>query len=320
MNPRKRDENEDGNPNYDPMPHMAAGGEVGDDEQMTLAQPPPMQSIQPPAEEAPPTPSPARPLPGMPPHVTPDALQQFLAQQKAGFAKYGPEQQIAQQEALNRQRSGLVPTLARATGGFADALMQGVARAGPSNFEANITNQQNKLAGETMDTMRNAQAGKSAQMQQEMKLSMDDPKSAISGVAQKSEAQTLLKLGWTDDQIKQASANTIGEATKNGLGYFEAKAKADEAKALHEMQAGTAAASLKQIHEHQTAEEKAAADALALRKKENEISHPFATGIHDLLNPDTTAQAPTGPLGATTIKNGKTYEWSPSTGKYHLKQ
>lgn len=179
-----------------------------------------------------------RPLPGIPPDATQAALQSFQGRQMAGMNKYGPEEQMATRKALTKANSGFLPSLARAGGGFADAIMQGVARAGPSNFQQGITNQHNKTMDDTMSTLKDAQTGKMAQIQTETKMSMDDPTSPMSQVAKNAQRPTLLKLGWTDEQINQVSGNTAEEAAKSGLGFAEIQSKEKLAEATLE-QTGT---------------------------------------------------------------------------------
>lgn len=301
-----------------------------DDEDQMSMQGAPTQTMMPPVAPPPPAFNPASGLPpapvqqpisppanSMPPPSPQNELQDYLAQQKAGMQKYGPEQQMAVEQAIAKNRQGLIPNLANAGAGFADAIMQGVARAGPGNFQANLQNRVNQNETGYREAMKNAQTGKMAQMKQEMELAQMDPESPLSKLAQRSASPLLTSLGLSPEEIKQMPASLIGEAQTKHLSLEEIRAKAAEAKALHELQAGTAGASLAQIHAHQTAEENAAAAALKQHGDEFKAAHPIASGIQSLLG---AGEPSTGPLGAETVKNGKTYEWSPSTGKYHLKQ
>ena len=243
-------------------------------------------------------------LPGMPAGIGPDDLQQYLGQQKQAIEKFGPEQQLDTEQALLKARQSPLAIAGNKMRGLSSDIMQGVARAGGTGAEKTGYDEQNALAGEVRDTMKEAQTGKMAQVQAEMKLSMDDPNSPLSKIAQKSESNTLQKLGWTPEQISSVSANTIGEATKNGLSYADTMAK------------------LKlegQIHEETSDIQK---QSLGLRATENQMQHPIQSWLRNIgLGSQGGTTAPSsGPLGETTMKDGKTYQWSPSTGKYHLVQ
>jgi hypothetical protein len=295
---------------YNPMagrltPYLADGGIVDDE-----------QTKQP--FVGPPAPSPVvprKPLPGMGQDVQPDALQQMLGRYKSGMDQYGPEQQMAMRAALTKSNAGFLPSLARAGGGFADAVMQGVARAGPSNFQQSITNQQNKTMDDTMATMERAQGGKMAQIQAEMKMSMDDPNSPLSKIAQNAQRPTLLKLGWTDEQINKVSGNTAEEAAKSALSYEESKTRAEESHSLHELTFEAQRKAQEQARLKQIEDLKAGELARTQRGQEFEATHPIATGIQKFLGKQSI-----GPEGEETQRGGKTYVWVPSTGKYHLKK
>jgi hypothetical protein len=253
---------------YDPMagrltPYLADGGIV--DEEQTK-----QPFIGPPA----PLPvAPPRPMPGMGPDVRPDALQQMMGRYKSGMEQYGPEQQMATRAALTKSNAGFLPSLARAGGGFADAVMQGVARAGPSNFQQSITNQQNKTIEDTMGTLERAQGGKMAQMQAEMKLAAEDPSSPLSKIAQQSNAPTLKAMGLSDAEISGMPASLISEATSKRLSLEEIRVKAEEIRALREQtgryqeetikttRAGQAQSAAQKETERQAADKKARLDA-----------------------------------------------------------
>ncbi len=310
---------------YDPMagrltPYMADGGVVDDEKGDVDASQLPGGALPPSQPVAPP----ARPMPGMGPEVTPDALQQMLGQYKSGLEKYGPEEQMATRAALTKANAGVLPTLARAGGGFADALMQGVARAGPSNFQQNITAGQNKAMDDTMSTMEKAQAGKMSQQEAQMKLTMNDPGSPLSKLAQNAERDTLKKLGWSDDQINGTSANMIGDATKNGLSYADVQAKLKLESEIHGQTIEMQKAQLEALKARQKAETvQGAAGKLQSRGITERVRDVFSPSPETkALQSQLSGEAATtsvGPYGAETQKDGKTYVWSQATGKYHLK-
>lgn len=187
---------------------------------------------------------------------TQDDLAAFLAQQRTGMNKYGPDQQMAvEQDILNRRR-GLGANLANAGAGLADALMQGVARAGPSNFQANLQNRMDKTDEGLRSAYQNAQAGKMAQMKQDMELSQMDPTSPLSRLAQRTSKPTLSGMGLSDDEISQMPASLISEATTKRLTLEEIRSKAEEARALHEQTAAYQGQMLKNTARGQAIQEK----------------------------------------------------------------
>ena len=85
--------------------------------------------------------------------------QDYIQGQKEAYNQYGPEQQLALQQALQQKYGGLQGKGSVALGGLADAIMQGVARAGNPGFEEKIIGQQQaniKQATEAMQKAREA--------------------------------------------------------------------------------------------------------------------------------------------------------------------
>lgn len=243
---------------YEPdVPHMDEGGMVGGFDapdqgdtdtvkglplnpsavpQMPILTPEPAQ-VAAPVALAPKAQSNPNPLPGIPPEGTQDALNSFLSQQKAGLEKYGPEQQLAVQNDLIKQRQGLGNRIATGLAGFGDDLIR-AGGGGDAGHQQRMMDQQNQLAQEKMGTMEKAQTGKMAQMKAEMELSQNDPTSPLSKIAQNSERPLLQKLGWNDTQIGKVSATMIQDAVKNNLTYEDVQAKYGLEKEIHEETVG----------------------------------------------------------------------------------
>ena len=192
---------------------------------------------------SPPPSTPAAPVGSPSSPIGPDPmLQNYLADQRSQLNRYGPEEQMALEQAIQKQRTGFLPNLANAGAGFADAIMQGVARAGPSNFQSNLQNRIDKTQEGQREAMKTAQTGNLARMKQEMELAQIDPSTPISRMAQRSASPLLKRVGLSDDEIRNMPASLIGEAQTRQLSLEEIRAKMDETKALreqtHEFQMG----------------------------------------------------------------------------------
>lgn len=156
----------------------------------------------------PPAPAPVAPPQAMP---NPD-ISGYLAQQKVQLGKYGPEQQMAVSNDILGRQNGLRGNIANAGTGLADALMQGVARAGPSNFQANLQNRQDKQAELQLQALQNARQGNMQNVEMGQKLDAMDPNSKLSKATQASQGLFLASLGFDPKTISQMSASQIPEA------------------------------------------------------------------------------------------------------------
>lgn len=232
MNRIQTDQEHKFNPRAGLPPGMAMGGLVdpygvdsGDSGTGSGIQgAPPMPTLPPIGTPPPPIAPPVSPQPQAPALVPPSAsspsgsndLQDFLSKQNAGLDKYGPEQQMAVEQDILKRRHGLGSITGNAMTGFADALMQGVARAGSSNFQQNLQNRNDKTEEGMRTAMQNAQTGKVAQLNQQMKLGEIDPNSPLSKMAQKANASTLMEAGVPAKAIPFMPASLISDiGTKN---------------------------------------------------------------------------------------------------------
>lgn len=154
-----------------------------------------------------------------------DDTSNYLNQQKASLSTFGPEQQMAVQNAILQRQRSPGSLVGQGLAGLGDAIMQGVARAGNPGFLSALQNRQDRQGEAQMGTMEKAQAGKLAQTQENMKLDAKNPSSSLSKIAQNSERPTLKRLGWSDDQINKTSAETIVDASKNSLTYADVQAQ-----------------------------------------------------------------------------------------------
>jgi hypothetical protein len=179
----------------------------------------------------PPVPAPtnAPTLPPTPPNPVSDTSQDDLQAQlggyKADMAKYGPEQQMAVEQAILKQRTGFGPNLANAGAGLADALMS--AGGGQGRFQENLQNRTNQTQTGMREAMKTAQTGKTAQIEQEMKLSSIDPTSPLSKIAQKAHESTLLTAGVPKAAIPFMPASLIAEIGNKNVTLLDDRIKID---------------------------------------------------------------------------------------------
>lgn len=208
-----------------------------EEDQMTLANPP-TQSIPFRADGGLPPPPPVPLATQIPPQAPMPPIQAPVSP-PAKFSppansNYGLDQQMAVEREILKRRGGFGQTAGNAMTGLADALMQGVARAGPSNFQSNLQNRNAQTEAGIRGMMEKGAAGESAQRKQAMEEAKNDPSSAISKTAQRASTPTLLQMGLTPDEIALMPASLIGEATTQRLSLEEIRSKADETRALRE--------------------------------------------------------------------------------------
>lgn len=151
------------------------------------------------------------PIPAVMPLVqaspTPNAdISGYLAKQKAQLGKYGPEQQMAVSNDILGRQNGLRGTLANAGTGLADALMQGVARAGPSNFQSNLQNRQDKQAELQLQALQGARQGNLQNVEMGQKLDAMDPNSQLSASKRAQNGPILSAMGFGPDTVGKMSA------------------------------------------------------------------------------------------------------------------
>lgn len=159
----------------------------------------------------PPVPPPAAPVANSP--VMPDnSIQDYITQQKAQQTQYGPEQQLAVSKALLGQQNGIGGRLANAGTGLADAVMQGVSRAGNPGFQANLQNRQNQQAQMQMEALKGARGANTENLQANQRLDAMDPTSALSRAKQTSNGPILTAMGFDPKTVQNMSAAEMENA------------------------------------------------------------------------------------------------------------
>jgi hypothetical protein len=185
--------------------------------------PPPVPSI--PAAAKPMTFNPQAGLPAAPPPAAPavapaeiapdnsNAITDYLNQQKNALNKYGPEQQLAVEQAIRKGQNSPGSLVGQGLAGLGDALMQGVARAGNPGYLKSVQERQEKQGQQQLGAMQNAGQQQMAQVEAKMKLDAIDPNSGLSKATQKSYTPILSQYGWSPSLIKQLSAQDMQQVS-----------------------------------------------------------------------------------------------------------
>lgn len=254
----------------------------------------------------------------------------YVNQQQAAIGKYGPEQQLAVEQAIRKGQNSPGSLVGQGLAGLGDAIMQGVGRTGNPGFLKGVQERQQAQGAQQLGAYQRAGTQNMQQVEAKQKLDAIDPKSGLSQSKQNDYAPLLSKLGYSKSAISNLSANGIDSAvslmTQFGGKQIEMMIK--------QFELGLEAQKVKETGRHNVAEEGAKAEETAGKAAETIVKPP--TFLDRILgNPTTQAQrggagnvlakqagveqAPgaVGPLGATTVKDGKSYTWSPVSGKYH---
>lgn len=151
-------------------------------------------------------------LPGMPPTMNPSDIASYLGKQGQSLEKFGPDKQMALQQQLNARKDSLGYKSGDALSGFADALMQGVSRAGNSNFKGQYETQENQYAQDQMNTLRGANEAQGKNTEAKMTLDKMNPNSVLSKTAQGTYAPLFQELGYPPGKLNGMSAANIDNA------------------------------------------------------------------------------------------------------------
>jgi hypothetical protein len=98
------------------------------------------------------------------PGLAPGALDSYIQGQEKGVDKFGPDKQAAVMDMIAKQNNSLGNRIGRGGSAFADAIMQGVARAGNPGFLKSYDDRQKTLADRAIE------GGKSLNEQQQTGL------------------------------------------------------------------------------------------------------------------------------------------------------
>lgn len=321
---------------FEPMPHLADGGiadfdvNTGDSDTLKgmpinpAAVPPQVASGQ--ANPAPAAPAPAtmaaptalqakaanpRPLPGMPADVTADELEGYLNKQRSSIEKYNPDRQYDQEMSMLKTRTGLPMSLAHAGSTFADALMQGVARAGNPGFEQNLENREKEIGDEATGALERARKGTMEQVEAEQKIDMQDPKSSISNAYQQTFGPIFAKMGYNPADVSKMNAAQIGTAADLGVRYADAQTQMELKKAMLQVQTLTAMATMQNQKAERVADAAKTLEGRGLFKRglDYVTGNPATTALEKELQGGTTGFAP------DELKFAKMHNLSPEQAK-----
>jgi hypothetical protein len=278
----------------------------------------PPQSAAPQIASAPAAPMPKTPaldawgLSGIDPTAGPAASTPAA---QAGASKLSPDQrdELSQYLAALSKGPSAGQRAARALGALGDGIMQGVARAGNPGFAKNISENENSQRQQMLEALR-AKFDKQFRSQEldiNQQRANDENTRAAAAIAAE-------------------NARSAGERKTQERGQ-DLEAAANRGRIAYETQN----AALERAQAAQNAQQSAAKDITDASQKAGTIrtflanlgfgnaptSDQAQAAISKLAGANSAVRSASrgaqGPYGQTTTRNGKNYEWSPISGKYH---
>lgn len=158
------------------------------------------------------------PSAGMPPTPpapvsTPNSdVTPYIQQQKAQLSNYGPEQQLAVSQNLSNAQNSVGGRLASGGATLADALMQGVARAGNPGFANQIQQRQAGQANQAQEGLKNAREANIQNVGANEKLDAIDPNSPLSASKRSQNGPVLAAMGFNPAVVGKMSAAEMDTA------------------------------------------------------------------------------------------------------------
>lgn len=153
-------------------------------------------------------------------------LPNYIQQQEQQVDKYSPDKQQAVLDHIQQEQTGLGTRLGRAGSTLADAIMQGVARAGPSDFrktyDDNLLNR-NKMQAAALPQLQEMNAKNMGAKERLEGMTSSTPLGASEAVAAKLVAKDLFP-GKTEAEYDQLSQNPSALAK-----YFPGEAEFQKA-------------------------------------------------------------------------------------------
>lgn len=240
-------------------------------------------------------------------------LPDYIKGQEQQVDKFGPDQQKAVLDMIQKEQGGLGARLGRAGTGFADAIMQGVARAGPGQFQKNFQENQNNQLDRQAAAIPQLQEMNAKNMAAKQAL---EGKSAATplGAADAKAAQFLAKQLWPNISAQQLAAisqnpDALSKILPEGVDLKKALADVEASTAFRNAQLALQGATLANTTAHQKTDEE-------LRRQEQALQHPiqnavkgFMGGNNQNYTPDVTAYAQRHgitPARAQTVKDKRT--------------
>ncbi len=239
-------------------------------------------------------------LPGMPASVTPDEISNYVNTGKMKANQFGPQEQLALNQALNARQNSFGSKATSGLKGFADALMMGVARAGNPGWQQQYEGEEQQNRQNQMGALKGAGEANLQQLQTGMSLDKMDPKSPLSKTAQSSYAPLFEDLGYPKGALNGMSAANIESAMALMGTYGGAKMQARIKEAELQEQKNQLAASIS----HQQSEENIAQQGRSLEEKKLQMEHP----IFSLFGKGGSSEAPSSPFDHGSIPVGQKYQ------------
>lgn len=278
-------------------------------------------------------------IPGMPAGVGPSDIEGYLGRQKEQMNRFGPDARMALQDQLNTRHNSFGNRATEGLKGLADAIMQGVARAGNPGFKQSYMESENRYGQDQINAFKDARTANLENVQGGMGLDQMDPQSELSKAKQASYAPLFQKLGYPPEALKgQSAANIDSSLTLMAqLGGKEIEAMIKQYELQIERMRLQATAG-KNEQDAEIDKQKARADAAkeVLKNSANArvlgIPIPFTSDVsgkdedaarqvlvEQMKGSGTAPAEGDAPLGQTTVRDGVEYEWSPISKKYHPK-
>ncbi len=257
------------------------------------------------------------------PGHTPMDLSGNMASRATSLDQYGPDQEKAVYDNIMKERGSFGNRAARFGASLGDSLMS-VAGKQPTGF---LNSLENREKGQNeMDLNRVPMLGRMnmQNMAAHENLEEKDANSALSKAAQGAYEGIFRKMGYPPGStanksvaelrtIAALAAQVHGSELEDAVKAAELKLNASRIDA--QIQNDTAKTNLDK--------EKSEQDALKTLSGMtwyNRLLHPGVSGkLSEQAGLSGEKTPSEGPYGATTTRGGKTYIWSPSSGKYHLK-
>lgn len=271
---------------------FADGGIVGDDSPDSQV---PQLSFDPKSGLPPAPPPQAAPV-----AASPD-ISNYVAQQKQQINQYGPEQSQAVANHVLQQQNGLGGNIANAGAGFADAIMQGVARAGNPGFQQNLQNRQDKQAQIQLDALKNSREGNLQNVEAGQKLDAQDPSSALSASKRAQNGPILAAMGFNPATVGKMSAAEMdttlqilkdfrGKDLETAVARYKAQIEANqlaETSRHNRTEEGSKQTELKQVEEKNKAEQGLKGEEIKTGELEKSAAEPFLSRLAGVvgLNP-----------------------------------
>lgn len=254
-----------------------------------------------------------------PGHTSEDLLGAETSQKMMDAGKYGPDQEKAVMDAIKNSQGSLRNRFARAGAGLGDAIM-GVAGKQSPGFLKILEDRQNTQAERAINANPLLQKMNAEKMANQERLEGQSSSTPLGASQTAPLAAFFERVGIPKAEIPKMLQNPA--AARSVVDAFATVMSKDEQikmeTMLKQLELAQRGQQLNSENTNKQTERSQEQQKIDFEKQKSEMEHPFLTKINKLMGNSSSGNE--GPLGATTVKNGKTYEWSQATGKYHLKQ